>query len=266
MTLADWERQERKERLVKELEEFELLHSNDTKEEEEYRVDYYCIKLKLNKIIEEIIFEMEQRVNNINRGYNTSSRRYNFDIAVTLYEKNEELRDIWDYIPDAKLIKDRFIKHINNNIVEDIIEVVTNPIFNHTENSNENNKHFERDDIGSDGGTYLVANTLFNPFTHEEFYLIKVGLGKNLHDRLHTYNTYNPMLWTIDYKLIKNEGIRNRYEKLSHILLKEISIEKTDKANEWFRVDRETYLTICSQGFAFFGDTCDDIIKKLKTM
>lgn len=106
-------------------------------------------------------------------------------------------------------------------------------------------------------GLYLVSNCLFQPFTNEQYYLVKVGKATHLNDRMRAYDTYNPMLYHIDYYPI-NINVENKavdtLEKVCHRLLRRIAIDETEiRAKEWFRVSRETYLEICDKGFTFFG-------------
>lgn len=116
------------------------------------------------------------------------------------------------------------------------------------------NKDAFKDGINYDApdkkGLYFIGNTVFNPITHEEFYWVKVGMtAQTLRKRLRQYNTSNPMMWRIDYK----EDAENS-EGLYHLFLMEICIARNCCNEEWFLVDRETYLEMCEKGFRYFDD------------
>lgn len=189
-----------------------------------------------------IFEEMEYRVNR--------NTKYHYNIAIQLYEEHEELKEQWDWCPNEHLIKNRFVKKSVIDISIDRLE------------KDNNNLYFDRDTVNGTNSAYLVSNTLFDPFTREEFYLIKVGKGIDLYQRLHSYNTYNPMLWTIDYTTFRTPKEMTIYENLCHTYLNQISGEKVKRAKEWYRVDRKTYLTICDLGFKFFGNT-EELRKKI---
>ena len=45
--------------------------------------------------------------------------------------------------------------------------------------------------IPKENGLYLLGQTAFDPYTNKKYYLIKVGMAKNIYDRLKQYCTYN---------------------------------------------------------------------------
>lgn len=102
-------------------------------------------------------------------------------------------------------------------------------------------------------GLYLISNTLFNPFTNEQYYLIKVGESTNLQQRMKSYRTTNPMVFHIDF-LEWNDKEFDVYdlERECHALMLRLGFVKTKDASEWFLVSREKYLEICRKGFIFF--------------
>ena len=95
-------------------------------------------------------------------------------------------------------------------------------------------------------GLYFLGETHFNPHTHEEFYWVKVGKASNFKNRFRQYNTCNPMCYRIDYS--------SAYEAEAYYQerIKEKAIAKCNHNSEWFLVDRETYLEMCENGFAYF--------------
>jgi hypothetical protein len=116
---------------------------------------------------------------------------------------------------------------------------------------------FKRYDAPKSAGLYLVSNTLFNPFTNEQYYLIKVGESTNLYQRMKSYRTTNPMVFHIDF-LEWNDKEFSVYglERECHALMLRLGFIKAKDASEWFLVSRERYLEICKKGFAFFLENC----------
>ena len=98
-----------------------------------------------------------------------------------------------------------------------------------------------------DGGLYFVGETHFNPATDQKYYCVKIGSASNISNRMKQYNTHNPMLWRIDYAIHK-EGL----EKLYQSFLSRIALAKCNHNEEWFFVDRDTYLEMCQKGFQYF--------------
>ena len=96
-------------------------------------------------------------------------------------------------------------------------------------------------------GLYFIGETHFNPYTHEEFYWVKIGMSTKLNRRMKEYDTHNPMLWRIDYKIGSADE-----EYIYHQLLGQKAIAKCNHNDEWFLVDRNTYLAMCEKGFSYF--------------
>lgn len=105
-------------------------------------------------------------------------------------------------------------------------------------------------------GLYLVSQCLFNPYTDERFYLIKAGKASHMSERMNQYNTYNPMMYHIDYHYVRADADNKvkLLEEFCHNQLRHVAIKNEEiRAREWFEVSRETYLEICEKGFAWFG-------------
>lgn len=96
-------------------------------------------------------------------------------------------------------------------------------------------------------GLYLISNTLFNPYTNERIYLVKVGSSGNLYQRMRTYRTMNPCMFHIGYDTTKQLS-----ELLCHLILYTNAIGVAENTDEWIRVTEETYFEICSKGFEYF--------------
>ena len=145
-----------------------------------------------------------------------------------------------------------------------IINYDTESVFFNVENPLGN-----RNAIPKQGGLYLVGNSIFNPFTQEQFFMVKVGMSTNLYDRMKGYSTSNPMMFHIGYKVIdcenldfngcpryKRTNVKGRhikaYEEKYHAFMDAKNFVHFEYAKEWFIVDKETYLKICEKKFDFF--------------
>jgi hypothetical protein len=96
-------------------------------------------------------------------------------------------------------------------------------------------------------GLYFVGQCFFNPYTDEKYYWVKIGRGIWLDERMSSYDTHTASLWRIDY----SPNYEN--EKFYHNILKSICLNTHSHNKEWFRVDRDTYLAMCKQGFRYFS-------------
>ena len=98
-------------------------------------------------------------------------------------------------------------------------------------------------------GLYFIGNVTCNPHTLEPQYWVKIGRSKQtIRDRLKTYDTYSPSIYHIDYKITRAMEQENSYRDI----LRLISFGRSERNNEWFLVDRETYLAMSEYGFKYF--------------
>lgn len=95
-------------------------------------------------------------------------------------------------------------------------------------------------------GLYFIGETHFNPITDEKYYWVKIGRATNLNRRMKDYNTHNPMLWRIDFSENYDK------EKYYHLKLNDVAIASCNHNEEWFLVDKNTYLEMCEKGFSYF--------------
>jgi hypothetical protein len=124
-----------------------------------------------------------------------------------------------------------------------------------------------RKEIPKEPGLYLVGNTIFNPMTETQFFLVKIGMSTNTYNRMVSYSTQNPMMFHIDYKIINCDSYDNiprfrrrsqvsekvkEIETLYHQAMEKMNFHRFEYAQEWFIVDRETYMKICEKKFDFF--------------
>ena len=110
----------------------------------------------------------------------------------------------------------------------------------------------KRYDAPKASGLYLIGNTLFNPMTNEQYFLVKVGESSNLYNRMRSYRSTNPMVFHIDYLAVKEDVFCLEHE--CHALMLRMGFVKAKDATEWFLTSRETYLEICERGFEFFTE------------
>lgn len=116
----------------------------------------------------------------------------------------------------------------------------------------ENEANPKRREAIAEAGLYFISNTIINPITKEEYYLIKVGMSKNLEDRMKGYRSMNPFLYHIDFFYISNKKWVKAYEDMCHHFLNGMGLTKMEGADEWYLVDKELYFEMCEKGFDFF--------------
>lgn len=92
-------------------------------------------------------------------------------------------------------------------------------------------------------GLYLVGQALFNPFTKEVSYWVKVGQTTKLQNRISAYRTNNSAIYYIDWI----ETAQTDHEGYYHKTLAKISIKK--HRQEWFQVTEHLFLKIYNNGF-----------------
>lgn len=95
-------------------------------------------------------------------------------------------------------------------------------------------------------GLYFLGEVTANPETLELYYWVKIGYSSDLASRARQYDTHCPTTWRIDF--CENGELEFYYHKL----LGACCIDRATGNEEWFRVDRETYLEMCEKGFAYF--------------
>ena len=106
-------------------------------------------------------------------------------------------------------------------------------------------------EISEDCGVYLVGSTHFDPLTGKRYFWIKVGMASNLRKRLNGYRSENPMLFIADLMEVDYADVYE-IERSCHIMLSDVAKAQAKGTDEWFLVDRKTYMNICQQGFDFF--------------
>lgn len=159
------------------------------------------------------------------------TRKKHFDSAVFLYACFDEVREEFEYCPKEVALAKRFARRDRKilNLFEDGINYA----------------------VPREAGLYFIGETHFNPYTKEEFYWVKIGLSTNLAKRMKQYDTHCPMLWRIAFKTNLHKCLEIE-EEYYHDRLKEIAVAGCNHNEEWFLVNRETYLEMCDKGFSYF--------------
>lgn len=202
--------------------------------------------------LERVLNEIEKRYEKIRMADFTPTRRYNGERIIEMLNQYPELKNYWGYDENQFCWADRFYKVEEKTTVEltekhiSIESHIT--IENHIVIDEEIHSHEDP----SICGCYLVGSTNFNPYTGETFYWVKVGMSKNIHNRLTSYNTCCPQLFRIDYLECKDKNMAYRAEEYCHAFLYHNALGKCQHNEEWFLVDRETYLEICNKKFQYF--------------
>lgn len=96
-------------------------------------------------------------------------------------------------------------------------------------------------------GLYFLGEVSFDPETAYVLYWVKIGYSSDLKSRLRNYDTHCPTTWRIDFST--DAELEHHYHKL----LGACCIDRAAGNDEWFRVDRETYLEMCEKGFSYFN-------------
>lgn len=160
---------------------------------------------------------------------------------VCMMQDFPEIATYWTYCPDMFLWADRFIK-------KEVDPIVTKQPTNNIIIFYDTLTDLKRD-FPATSGLYFVGHTAFNPITNQEYYWVKIGMSTNLQQRLKTYGTYTPSLYTIDYKITDNCAYE---ESVYHFLLSRVALYQNQNSVEWWLVDKETYLQMCYKKFNYF--------------
>lgn len=202
--------------------------------------------------LERALNEIEKRYEKIRMADFTPTRRYNGERIIEMLNQYPELKNYWGYDENQFCWADRFYKVEERTAIEltekhiSIESHIT--IENHIVVDEEIHSHEDP----SICGCYLVGSTNFNPHTGETFYWVKVGMSKDIHSRMSSYNTCCPQLFRIDYKKCNNSSEARIMEEVYQNLLSKVALGRCQHNAEWWLVDRETYLKICERKFDFF--------------
>ena len=150
-------------------------------------------------------------------------KRKAFEAMVSIYNTIPEIANEFELVAKVGPFKDRFVRR-DRNIVKAFDDGINY-------------------DAPDKAGLYFIGETHFNPRTMMLYYWVKIGLSINLRKRMKQYDTHCPMLWRIDFKTDLEFDLEIEEEHY-HDKLKEIATACCNHNEEWFLVDRETYLAM----------------------
>lgn len=92
-------------------------------------------------------------------------------------------------------------------------------------------------------GLYLIGQALYNPFTKDVYYWIKVGQTKRLSNRVSAYRTNSSAIYFIDWIETNQLECEEHYHKI----LDKLCSKK--HRNEWFQINENLFLNLYNNGF-----------------
>lgn len=167
----------------------------------------------------------------------TSGRKNNGFKILDIMEEHPMTKHYWEYRPNEFYWPNRFFKKRDTE-----------------RNSLRAAPIFEDEDTNlrkapSYGGLYFFGCSNLNPLTHEEFYSVKIGISSDIRKRASTYRTCNPMIYPIGFKECEDYAVQ---ESWYQAYLSQIALYKNQNNDEWWFVDRETYLEMREKKFDYF--------------
>ena len=172
----------------------------------------------------------------------TSTRPSIGQEMVAIIVLHPPVQKYWAYNPDKHFWKDRFVK-----IAEYIVcEMPTAEVAIFEDRAT--NLRL----APAVSGLYFIANTAFNPHTEEKYYWVKIGLSKNIYNRMTQYRTCNPSAYAIGFLECSDYDYQ---EKKYQGYLRNVATYRNQNNDEWWMVDEQTYLAMCEKGFDFFEKT-----------
>lgn len=166
-----------------------------------------------------------------------SYRNKAYEALSALYDWYEEIREVYvmpEYVSGMRFV-DRVVRR-------DYVPEPELPVFT---------DEYDHPTPLDESGLYLIGDVKANPYTGKMLYIIKVGRSKNLEKRINQYYTENPLPWFADFLEADVDNYISM-ERDCHAMLKRVAYAKADRTDEWFFVDKDTYLEICEKGFHYF--------------
>jgi hypothetical protein len=188
--------------------------------------------------MQDLLKQIEHHYQQLCSATSTFGRVYNGKAILSIMETYPELTQYWMYLPHEFLWQDRFVR------VGDYQPTPEVPVFYDDRTNLKLAPKLQ--------GLYFYGNTAFNPETNEVQFWVKIGVSTNLYNRAKAYCTCNPSTYVIGYKTIADTSCY-RQEHEYHQLLSRIALFQNQNSEEWWMVDRETYLAMCEKSFDFFA-------------
>jgi hypothetical protein len=187
-------------------------------------------------MLNELLNQIENHYSQMKGCMSTSGRAYHGKLIISIFENHPQVYDYWDYLPNEFLWENRFRK--NNKIYQLGYKIVNGVVVDPITNLQNAPTH---------GGIYLIGQTNFNPYTDEKQYWVKVGASYNIWKRFKGgYTTTSPCTALIATS-------ESNEEVYCQGILATKAIGKCQQNQEWWLVDRKTYLEICERKFEYFG-------------
>lgn len=188
-------------------------------------------------MLDNILKQMDTLYEQMQSCASTSGRKANGQKMFNMFFDHPQIQKYWQYNPNEFYWVNRFVKIATYNFIKPK-EI---PIFYDEDTNLRNAPHTS--------GLYFFGVVNSNPFTHKEFYNVKIGLASDIAKRLNSYRTHSPMVKLI--ALYECEDYREQ-EKKYHTLLNQHATFRNQNNDEWWFVDRDTYLQMSEKGFSYF--------------
>lgn len=200
------------------------------------------LQMHCSKYMVQIFEAIFEDINNYSSG---SSRNRRANICYDIYKNFTSVQKKYHYV-SAFHIKDRYIKNTEEEKVSYKKESYEKKELSCYYSETDKREFYYPERFNNITGLYFLGMVNTNPITNETFYWVKIGYAKNILSRMRNYNTHCPMLWHIDYT-------DNENEFYYHAQLTHYAINRCNHNDEWFMVDKITYLQMCEKGFEFFS-------------
>ena len=184
-----------------------------------------------------ILSDIEHYYNLLKTCTSTSGRASNGYKIIAIIKENPQVKKYWEYLPNEFYWIDRFKK----------IEKYVQPLYEAPPIFQDEATNLRT--APECCGLYFIGETHFNPFTDEKFYCVKIGLSNNIKKRMNGYRSCTSMVYPIEF--LETYDYIN-LEHYYHNLLNQIAIYRNQNNDEYWFVDKETYLQMCQQGFDYF--------------
>jgi hypothetical protein len=189
--------------------------------------------------LERCLAHIEDFYNKMCVSTNSIKRKDYGEAILAIMEEQPETKKFWHYYPNNFCWIDRFSKVVDG---EEVTPISNSTVFIDQTTCLKNAPKVS--------GLYFFGMVQANPHTGKLYYWVKIGKSKNLAERVRAYGTYSPMPFVIGYMATNN------YDYLEHYYQRQIQSKAIclgQNSNEWWMVDRETYLAMCEKNFDYFS-------------
>jgi hypothetical protein len=96
-------------------------------------------------------------------------------------------------------------------------------------------------------GLYFIGCVGFNPVREIYQYCVKIGKSSDIGNRMRQHSSSNPLLFHNHASLPLSKNQLNKAERNCHKYLDDLAIGMPSGTDEWWFVDKEVYMELCSQ-------------------